>query len=136
MSSTTGHGVVTMVWAGDIHTFRLDYGAILQLQEKTDKGPQEILFRIQTGSWRAQEISETIRCGLIGGGMEPNSAFRTVQIHVKERPLLQSLPIAEIILKASLMSPDPIDLTQKVDDESGELTVTTENVSSENSTST
>jgi len=89
------------------YTFRLAWGQLIELQEKCDAGPYVILSRLDGVDWRMQDISETIRLGLVGGGLEPVKATKLVRRYVEERPPLESLMIARGILAVALMgAPD------------------------------
>lgn len=93
---------VTFEWADGTYVFRLPYGQLAELQEKTGCGPQFLLTRIIDGSWKVEDLVETIRLGLIGGGTEPVAAARLVQRYVKDRPLIESVIPARVILSAAL----------------------------------
>jgi hypothetical protein len=93
---------ITMTWADGEHVFRLAWGQIVELQEKTGCGPQHLFSRIANGSWMAGDLSETIRLGLIGGGMEPLKALQLTRSYVQERPLLENQAPALAILGAAL----------------------------------
>ena len=97
---------VTFEWGDAEYTFRLPYGQIAELQEKTGCGPQFLLTRIIDGSWKVEDLAETIRLGLIGGGTEPVAASRLVQRYVKDRPLIESVIPARVILSAALFGVD------------------------------
>jgi hypothetical protein len=90
-------------WADGNHEFCLKWGFVIELQEKCDAGPHYILQRLQIGQWLVQDISETIRLGLIGGGMEPGKALGLVQTYVEARPLLENHGLAMAILAAAIM---------------------------------
>jgi hypothetical protein len=102
---------VTFVWADGPHRFRLAWGEIAELQELTGCGPQHLLSRLSDGTWRAADLYETIRLGLIGGGEQPLKALQLVDRYVKDRPLLESLFPAKVIIGAALAGvagePDP-----------------------------
>ena len=93
---------VSFDWGDAEHSFRLPYGQIAELQEKTGCGPQFLLTRIIDGSWRVDDLRETIRLGLIGGGMDPLKALALVRQYVEARPLLESVIPARVILSAAL----------------------------------
>ena len=90
-------------WADGTHRFRLAIGQARELEEKTGQGCHRLLERMASGDWRVADIRETIRLGLIGGGMEPLAALSLVRAYVDERPLsLTNLPAAKAILMAGL----------------------------------
>lgn len=93
----------TMDWADGTYVFRLPYGQIAELQEKTGCGPQFLLSRLVDGTWKIDDLRETIRLGLIGGGTEPLKALHLVRAYVEGRPLLDSVLPARAILTAALV---------------------------------
>lgn len=98
---------VTLKWADGAYKFRLPIGQIRELQEKVDAGPAWILDRIRTGAWRVDDLRETIRLGLIGGGAKPGEALKLVERYVDAQPLADSVPAAMVILSTALFgAPD------------------------------
>ena len=97
------HGDVTIKWADGEHAFRLGIGQLRELQEKCDAGPLEIYRRMFAGTWRLDDVRETIRLGLLGGGMAPIDALRLVERYVDERPLIESMMVAKSILGVVLL---------------------------------
>ncbi len=89
-------------WADGVHVFRLGIGEIRELQDVTGVGPHALLKRIMAGEWRVDDLRETIRLGLIGGGMEPAKALPLVIRYVENRPLLESVRPALAVLSAVL----------------------------------
>lgn len=98
----------SLVWAGGEHPFALDIGALRALQTACDAGPQQILTRITAGSWRVDDLMQTIRLGLIGGGMAQAEAARIVDAAFRSHPLLTFRPTAQSVLVLALMG-DPED---------------------------
>ena len=96
---------IDLDWADGPHTFRLAWGELRQLQEKCDAGPFVILSRLRGGTWRVDDISETIRLGLIGGGARPGDALALVRDYVESRPPLENLMLATGILSAAVIPP-------------------------------
>lgn len=130
---------LSIVWGDGEHKFRLPLGQIRELQEKCGAGPATILTRliapqadllkfpkpdkddfegmalqsvIRTlrGDWRIDDVRETIRLGLIGGGATPSEAHKLVVRYVDERPPLESIGVAAEILMRALMgnTDDPV----------------------------
>ncbi|MGU3494212.1 gene transfer agent family protein [Xanthobacteraceae bacterium A53D] len=94
-------------WADGTYAFRLGWGELELLQEACDAGPYVVLGRLTDGTWRMQDVAETIRCGLIGGGMSTTDAVRKVRTYVKDRPPAESLMTAQAVLSAGLVgAPD------------------------------
>ena len=52
------------------------------------------------------DLRETIRLGLIGGGMDPLDALVLVKRYVDDRPLMENVLPAWRILSAALMGPE------------------------------
>lgn len=94
--------IVDLEFGGEERQFRLGVGELARLQEKTGVGPYELHLRLLHGSWRCDDIRETIRLGLIGGGAPPEDAARLVRDHVDERPRMEPLPIAQVVLGVAL----------------------------------
>ncbi|MCF6112001.1 gene transfer agent family protein [Mesorhizobium muleiense] len=78
------------------------WGELEKLQEACDAGPYVVLDRLVSGRWRMADISNVIRLGLIGGGMEPVKALKLVRSYVETRPPLESLVLAQVVLGAGV----------------------------------
>lgn len=98
-------GAVTRPWGDGDHVFRLPIDQLLELQERCGAGPVEILDRLCQRRWRVQDVRETIRLALIGGGMAPLEALARVKRYVDSRPLLESIEPAVAALGAALVGP-------------------------------
>lgn len=109
----SANGLITIDWGDGTHTFRLAIGQIQELQEKTKVGPRRLWMRIISGDWLVDDLRETIRLGLIGGGTPPVVALGLVRRYVEERPLLESIQPAIQILAAALngVPDDPVGKT-------------------------
>lgn len=101
-----GSGRVKIHWGDGEHMFRLPYRQLQELQDKTGVGPEELANRIAKGTWKVDEIRETIRLGLIGGGMEPMKALTLTIRYVDNRPWLENKQPAYLILLAILAQPE------------------------------
>lgn len=133
-------------FAGQVRDFRLDIGALRELQGTCDAGVSTILSRLMShqpqakdrkqpqpdqyvqgiadpdfivdlnlygmfrnigGDWRVDDVRETIRLGLIGGGMTPSDAYLLVATYVDARPLAENISLAaEVLLHAVIGDPD------------------------------
>lgn len=96
---------VLMTWPGGEHPFRLALAQLEGLQQKTDAGPEWLLMRLQTGQWAATDIFETLRFGLIGGGMGDGEAGKTVRDAFDRHPLIEFKVPALNVLMAALYGP-------------------------------
>lgn len=102
---------IALDWGDGAYQFALYWKQIGELQEKCDAGPHVILTRLIAGNWRIEDISNVIRLGLIGGGMEPIPALKLVRNYVEGRPPMENLLHAQAILSAGLMgAPDEDDV--------------------------
>jgi hypothetical protein len=77
---------ITAEFGGEERDFRLAWGELMDLQEKRDAGPAVVLARLSLGQWMLQDVTETIRLGLIGAGMDSAQAARLVRQHVEQKP--------------------------------------------------
>lgn len=105
-----GSGNISFDWGDGEQKFRLAMKQLRELQEKTGVGPEALYERIRTGQWRMADLRETIRLGLIGGGMDEVRAANLMRAYFDEGPYLKHKPSAVAILLAALMGPpdDPI----------------------------
>lgn len=93
-------GEVVLDWADGTHTFRLTMTAAIELEEKCDAPIAVIARRLMLGEWKINDVRETIRLGLIGGGAKPHDALRLVRSYVDDierYPLSESALIARTI---------------------------------------
>jgi hypothetical protein len=105
-----GSGNVTLEWGDGEHAFRLPLKQLRELQDKTDCGPEALYERIRSGKWMVADLRETIRLGLIGGGMDEVAASKLVRQYFDGGPLLKHKPTAAAIVLAALLGPpdDPV----------------------------
>lgn len=105
------HGEITFPWGDQEYKFRLGYGELRQLQEACDAGPPRIADRLRPydpinnphgDNWRIQDIRETIRLGLIGGGMSSHDALVKVTRFVDNIPLIENRFVAYAIIQAAI----------------------------------
>ena len=96
---------ITLDWADGQHIFRLAWGELIMLQEACDAGPQVVLHRLQTGTWRLGDIRETIRLALLGGGATPDVALKLVRDYVEARPPIENVQLAVGVLAIALLGP-------------------------------
>lgn len=94
---------ITLFFGDGEHKFRLAIAELRELQEKTDAGPPLVLSRLFQGQWRVEDVRETLRLGLIGGGMKPADAHALVVRYCDERPAWgDNARIAAIALAAAI----------------------------------
>jgi hypothetical protein len=101
-----GSGSLSFDWADGHHAFRLAIAQLRELQDKTGVGPAALFDRLASRQWKVDDLRETIRLGLIGGGMDPFDALVLVKRYVDDRPLMENVLPAWRILSAALMGPE------------------------------
>lgn len=102
----SANGTIRLVWSrGEDDFCAAKIGTILQLEERCGAGIAEILTRLENGTWRINDVRETIRLALIGGGMSPTDAMKAVELHVHGNPegLAASVFLAHAILTTVLI---------------------------------
>jgi hypothetical protein len=93
------------------YRFHLDIPRLKELQEKCNAGPPEVLARLADGRARVEDAQETIRLGLIGGGLPAQKALTLVQRYAgDDTPLVEVIATALMVLGAAVLgnpAPDP-----------------------------
>ncbi len=98
------NGEIELTWADGQHKFNVaKLRCVLELEDKCGVGVAEVFNRIREGKWKFNDIRETLRLGLIGGGMVPERALALVQRYVDERPFSESVLPAQAVLIAALV---------------------------------
>lgn len=75
-------------------------GQEVELERKTGAAIGAIYTRVMTGSFQYADIIETIRLGLIGGGMSPKDAHELVEAYARPTPIIEAFQLAADILEA------------------------------------
>lgn len=123
---------ITEFFGDDEYDFRLGYGELLELQEKTGVGPFALYRRFMADDWYVSDIYETIRLGLVGGNvdgsMPPKTAFKLAKKYVQGEPPMTWLNLARAVLIVSLhgapdedSKPRERDNETAMDDDAGKL---------------
>lgn len=107
------NGSLTSDFADGTYEFRLAWGELIKLQEARDTGPYLVLNRLLNGGWMVQDISDVIRLGLIGGGMEAVKALKLVRSYVEGSVPLENLVLAQRVLGAALIGSTEEELGKK-----------------------
>ena len=95
---------VTLAWGDGEYKFRLGIGEVRELQEKTSCGPYFLLGRVDGGQWFIDDLRETIRIGLIGGGLEPVKALALaglLVISAVEELRRQGMPMMQALVEGA-----------------------------------
>lgn len=96
---------IELDFADGTYKFRLAIGQLAELDEKTDRGPLELLSMIDNHTWRPLHVREVIRLGLIGGGTAPAKATTLLKRYVDDMPWVNWLPVARAIIFAAVAGP-------------------------------
>jgi hypothetical protein len=101
------NGDISLIWGDGEHKFNIaKIGQVLELEEKCGAGIATILNRLRTGTFYVNDFRETLRLGLIGGGMAPPVAMRMIRRYLDERPWQESvLPAMHVIAAAMVGVP-------------------------------
>ena len=83
------------------YDFKLTISAISALQVKCQSGIGQIYTRVISGQFYSQDLLETVRHGLIGGGMAPKPAHDLIESYSDVVPLEDSQDIATAVLAAA-----------------------------------
>ena len=103
MAGENRNAAVDLDFGGGRYRFRLAFGELEELQEATGVGPYLCLRRLLAGEWQVQDVRDTLRLGLIGGGLTPNEALKLTRRYVEERPdWLLNATLAISVLSAAL----------------------------------
>jgi hypothetical protein len=81
------------------YDFALPPKLIAELEHKTGAGLGKLCRRVFDAEFSYDDLRETIRLALIGGGVEPYEAARLVTVYVEGVPLSQTYPLAVSILE-------------------------------------
>lgn len=94
---------IELDWADGTYPFCLPLAQLEELQTHCDAGPMVIADRLQHGRWKTQDVYQTLRLGLIGGGMAPVDALRLVTLYGPPvRPAAESALPALAVINAVL----------------------------------
>lgn len=98
---------IEMEWADGTYPFCLPLAQLEELQTHCDAGPLVIAQRLEHGLWTSKEVYQTLRLGLIGGGMSPIEALRKTKLYVLDRPWGENaLPALAVINAVIFGKPD------------------------------
>jgi len=99
-------GSIELDWPDQTRTYRLRIGELRDLQESCgNRGPLTIWQALMSGSWLVNDIVETIRLGLIGGGATKEEAIKLVSRHCSDGNLREAVIIAQAIILRAVTGP-------------------------------
>ncbi len=93
-------GSVEFEWGSGLHKFRLGLDEARELQKKTGGGLWTLALRIARDDWLVDDLRETIRIGMIGGGADPATALSEIKTYFDKQPKLKQREAALRILHA------------------------------------
>ena len=82
------------------HDFKIGVGEGEELQDLFDCGLLVLLERVSL--LRTRDIRETLRCGLVGGGMKPEEAYRLVDRYAVPAYWIENGALAADVIQAAL----------------------------------
>lgn len=99
------NGDIELTWGDGTHKFNVArIKSVLELEEKCNAGIAEIFQRIRDSRWHINDVRETLRIGLIGGGgVTPDKALLLINRYCDERPWAESLQPAILVLMAAMV---------------------------------
>lgn len=106
----SGDGSLTRAWGDGEYRFRLAIGQLRELESSRNSGALEILQRFAFGTYRVDDVSEILRLGLIGGGLDPLTAKSKVTRFFVAGHFSDNVPVASEILKTAIIGDesDPV----------------------------
>lgn len=100
---------VELTFADADYTFKLPLIRIAELEEKCKAPIGTIWKRVLTGEYHAIDLIETVRLGLIGGGMTAQDARNLIDRYCDQWPLEEWHTHAVAILSACVIGFEPTD---------------------------
>jgi len=98
------NGEIEIQWGDGTHKFNIaKLKCVLELEEKCGCGFAEIYQRLAQGKWHFNDIRETMRLGLIGGGLPPDRALVLINRYVDDRPFAENVLPAQAIIMSALV---------------------------------
>jgi hypothetical protein len=76
------------------YQFKLTSALIIELEAKCGVGIGALCSRVFVRQFAQNDITETIRLALIGGGTAPKRAAELIATYAADRPLSETYPIA------------------------------------------
>jgi hypothetical protein len=98
------NGAIELDWGDGTQTFNIaKLEQVFELQDKCGCGVMEVFERLRANRWRFEDVRETIRLALIGGGKTPTEALTLTRRYVDNRPWAESVVVAQTVLMAAII---------------------------------
>ena len=98
------------------HSFPLTPDLILELERTTGHGIGSLFNRISTREFAFFDLLETVRLGLIGGGLTPQESHALINTYGLHRPIGETAKIAlEILVRLFFGTADQADQIEAVE---------------------
>lgn len=124
MQEARSASIVRFVY-DDEYELCLNIGALIKLSKARECGPPIIMTRLGEGAWFVDDVRDTIRFALEGGGMPPAAAKKFAEKAVQSGYLSQYQVIAFEALYAAIVGV-PEDLPEDNNDSGEQEAPTTE----------
>lgn len=98
---------IEMAFGDGDHLFRLRLKQIAELQEKCKAGIGTIYRRVLTGEYYIEDVTETVRLGLVGGGMDATKARTLMERYFDDLPVEMKWMTAQAVLGACVVGYSP-----------------------------
>ncbi len=112
------NGLVEAPFGDGVQRFRLTIGGAEELEEKCDAGLVVIARRLASGEWKVRDVRETIRIGLVGGGMDATRALVLIERYASDN--LDRLRMLALSILSPVLFGVPDDPPGKSDPVTGE----------------
>jgi len=95
--------VETLVWPGGEHGFLLGIGQLRAIEQRSDAGVAVVMMRLLGQQWKVDDVVNTIRLGLIGGGLPEKDAQQAIDTALETANLYTLAITAAEILRRFIM---------------------------------
>ncbi len=102
MRADTSQTAVLADFAGRTLKFELRLGELGELERRCNAGIGEIMLRLMSHRFYRDDVVETVRLGLTGGGLPPIEVETLLRYNLFGRPLAENLGLAAAIIGAAV----------------------------------
>lgn len=88
------------------HVFKLDPAMIVELERKASAGIGLIARRFLAAEFTHTDLTETLRLGLVGGGMDPQDAAALVDLYAERLSITRLYECALPVIEAAFFEPE------------------------------